>query len=477
MCLLPPVFPRETHLRQLLAEGRLGRIVLVRLCYWGWFNPAPDDPKHWRVEKHRSGGGPLADMGSHMLDQLIGLFGMPLTVSAKCETLAQNYEVEDSASIIMTLANGAHVTAHFGWQSKTWRHELEVVGTEGKVLWSPADTGKVQLTIGRDTQELDFPNAANVHQPLIDDFVAAIRDDRAPAIPVAQALLTNQLMRCRLSFSARAARSGGDLMQPENDFVRFYNIYYEECRRDVPQIAAIAAKWRFEDLIPGLSDFDARFMVEDGMSVADWCTMSTQVGAVHLKLCREYPHWARNLEHLPGINLTWSELTDAARYYPEYAQWMFYRTEDPARLATAEQYLQRRTWDEQDEYFHLKKFCLYHGRYNRQIDRPINLGPFVEKYPLHSRCLHYFVPALQSAVCLLLRRPIAGKLESLRLACELHPRPVLQEVRDLIDRHYETPALDGEPALTQSRRPAGAGVGMVAANDRAADYLGFKGDD
>jgi len=187
-------FPRHAHLRQLLAEEKLGRIMLVRLCYWGWFNPSADDPKRWRVEKQRSGGGPLMDMGSHMLDQLISLFGMPATVYAKCDTLAQDYAVEDSASLVMTLPSGAHVTANFGWQSKTWRHELEVVGTEGKVLWAPADTGKVQLTLGRDTEELDLPNAPNVHQPLVDDFVAAVREGRAPAVPVTQALLTNQLL-------------------------------------------------------------------------------------------------------------------------------------------------------------------------------------------------------------------------------------------------------------------------------------------
>jgi len=187
-------FPRYTHLQQLLAARTLGRIVLVRLCYWSWFNPAPDDPKRWRVEKNRSGGGPLMDMGSHMFDQLIGLFGMPMTVYAKCDTLAQDYAVEDSASMVMTMRDGAHVTANVGWHSQTWRHEVEVVGTAGKVLWSPADTGKVQLTIGRDTQELDLPNAANVHQPLVDDFVAAVREGRAPAVTVAQALLTNQLL-------------------------------------------------------------------------------------------------------------------------------------------------------------------------------------------------------------------------------------------------------------------------------------------
>ncbi len=236
--------------------------------------------------------------------------------------------------------------------------------------------------------------------------------------------------------------------RPENDFRRFYDLYYAECRTRFPRIAAIAAKWRFEDLIPGLSDFDTRFIVQDGLTFRDWCDMSEVVGQVHLELCTRYPHWARNLEHLPGINLTWSELTDPASFYPEYPQWTFYDTADPPRLAQAQRYLGARPWGAQDEIFHLKKFCLFYGRYNRTIDPAVNLGPYESKYPLHSRFMHYFCPPLQSALCLLLKRPVAGKMETVRLACEMFPEPVFKEMRDAVERHYETPELCEEPGLT-----------------------------
>ncbi len=237
--------------------------------------------------------------------------------------------------------------------------------------------------------------------------------------------------------------------KPENDFRRFYELYYAECRKRFPRIAAIAAKWRFEDLIPGLSDFDTRFIVQDGMTVQDWCDMSEVVGQVHLDMCIRYPHWARNLEHLPGINLTWAELTTPATYYPEYPQWTFYDTADPPRLVEAQRYLRERAWSAQDEFFHLKKFCLFYGRYNRTIDPAVNLGPYENKYPLHSRFMHYFCPPLQSALCILLKRPVAGKMETARLACKMFAEPVFKEMLATVERHYEVPGLYVEPALTQ----------------------------
>jgi len=237
--------------------------------------------------------------------------------------------------------------------------------------------------------------------------------------------------------------------KPKNDFEEFVEIYYDECRKRIPQISAIAGKWTFEDLIPGMSDFDTRFIVEDGMTVLDWCDMSEAVGHVHLDMCNRYPHWARNLEHLPGINLMWSEMMGAESYFPEYPQWTFYRTRQPDKLATLEKYLLDRPWDEKDEYFHLSKFCLYFGRYDRQIDPGINLKAFENKYPLHSRFMHYFCPPLQAALCILNKRPIRGKMETVRLAQKMFPDlKVFAEMEEVVERHYEVPELYEEPQLT-----------------------------
>ncbi len=208
---------------------------------------------------------------------------------------------------------------------------------------------------------------------------------------------------------------------PENDFHDYINSYYEECRYRFDRIEAIAGKWMFRDLMPGMSDFDTRFIVRDGMSSDDWCSMSEAVGRAHLYLCRKHPCWSRNLEHLPGINLTWEEFSSEKMYYPEYKQWSFYRSEDPVKLAFSREKISERKWDVKDEYFHLKKFCLYFGRYDRAIDPAVNLGVHENKYPLHSRVMHYFNPPVMSAVCLLSRRSFAGKFEAFETAAEMFP--------------------------------------------------------
>jgi predicted dehydrogenase len=185
---------RYAHAHRLIQSGALGKIVLMRMAYVAWFNPSEDDPKRWRVDPARSGGGPVADMGSHMFDVLIGLFGMPSEVIGRAATLVQPYAVEDTATAMLRFADGAQATAAFGWSSKTWTHDMEIVGSEGKLTWRPYDSGKVLLTLGREVQELDLPPAANVHQPLVQDFVEAIHSGRPPASPLAEAQKTNRVM-------------------------------------------------------------------------------------------------------------------------------------------------------------------------------------------------------------------------------------------------------------------------------------------
>jgi len=187
-------FPRYDLAKTMLEQGEFGRLVLVRMTYFSWFNPDPDDPKYWRVVKSKGGGGPLADMATHMFDVMIGLLGMPKKVYAKAKTLVQPYEAEDSSVLLMEYEDGADVVATFHWNSKTWSHEFEVIGTEAKVKWHPYDTGKVVKTVGRRIDELDLPNAENVHAPLVKDFVDAVVDGRPPLVPLEEAAKTNALL-------------------------------------------------------------------------------------------------------------------------------------------------------------------------------------------------------------------------------------------------------------------------------------------
>ncbi|WP_010543401.1 oxidoreductase [Sphingomonas elodea] len=75
--------------RRLVESGRLGEILLFE-AHWDRFRP--DLAQAW---KEAPGGGQLLDLGPHMLDQVLVLFGMPEAVRADVVGQRGNSAVDD----------------------------------------------------------------------------------------------------------------------------------------------------------------------------------------------------------------------------------------------------------------------------------------------------------------------------------------------------------------------------------------------
>ena len=77
--------------RQVIAEGRLGRIYQVRAAYLQDWAADPASPLTWRMQRARAGSGALGDLGSHVVDlaqflvgeDLVGVSGLEQTFVSK----------------------------------------------------------------------------------------------------------------------------------------------------------------------------------------------------------------------------------------------------------------------------------------------------------------------------------------------------------------------------------------------------------
>lgn len=76
------------------------------------------------------------DMGVHCVDLLRWLLGEVRSVSAVINTLVHDYEVEDSATLLLEFVGGAHgvVEAFFNIPDAAAVNALEIYGTRGAVL-------------------------------------------------------------------------------------------------------------------------------------------------------------------------------------------------------------------------------------------------------------------------------------------------------------------------------------------------------
>jgi predicted dehydrogenase len=175
-------YPVIARIKQTLASEDIGRPVLVQINVFECFNPAPDDPRHWLVRAAESGGGPMFDFGCHRLEVLLNLFGAVRRVAGTTANVVFDREVEDTATACLQFENGPVATLAVTHAAMEPRDTLDVFGTAGSIHVANLNAGDLRiLTSGGERLERHAP-AANLHAPLVEDFVAAVASGREPAV-------------------------------------------------------------------------------------------------------------------------------------------------------------------------------------------------------------------------------------------------------------------------------------------------------
>lgn len=127
-------------LRKLLADGTLGRVLRFESRFERW---RPNPKGGWRESGDPAElGGLLYDLGSHLVDQALTLFGPAVSVYTEADVRRPGAEADDDTFIALTHASG--VRSHL-WMSATTAQ----LGPRFRVLGS--ESGYVKY--GLDPQE------------------------------------------------------------------------------------------------------------------------------------------------------------------------------------------------------------------------------------------------------------------------------------------------------------------------------------
>lgn len=120
-------------LRALSDEGKFGQVYFAKA---GWLrNTGIPGAGSWFTRKEQAGGGPLIDLGVHVLDLTLWLMGYPKVTSVSGSTYAKFgpqgkkswgkprgdviYDVEDLAAGFVRFENGASLSIETSWASHT----------------------------------------------------------------------------------------------------------------------------------------------------------------------------------------------------------------------------------------------------------------------------------------------------------------------------------------------------------------------
>ncbi|HET9172554.1 MAG TPA: Gfo/Idh/MocA family oxidoreductase [Actinospica sp.] len=139
---------------QLVAEGRLGTVQRFESRFERW---RPKLKGGWRETGGRDeGSGLLYDLGSHLVDQALTLFGPAADVYAQADVRREGARADDDTFIALTHVSG--VRSHL-WASATAASlgpRLRVLGSRGAYVTYGLDGQEDELRAGRTPRDLGF---------------------------------------------------------------------------------------------------------------------------------------------------------------------------------------------------------------------------------------------------------------------------------------------------------------------------------
>lgn len=175
-------YPGVQEVKQRIAAGEIGKIVTAQINAFERYDATPGEPVPWRLAASTAGGGPMMDFGSHRIEIFVNLLGRLELEFAKSDRVLFEREVEDTSIAIFRAKSGARAQLTVTHAAREPQDTLTIFGSEGTLRTRVLNEGDLALVKSDGETDLSRPPHANLHQPLVEDFLAAVRDDRTPGV-------------------------------------------------------------------------------------------------------------------------------------------------------------------------------------------------------------------------------------------------------------------------------------------------------
>lgn len=214
--------PAVQEAKRMADAGELGKVynakcgMMRRKNIPGWGS--------WFTRMNESGGGPLIDIGVHVLDMTMWLLGDPKPVSVFGSTYAEFgprkkglgswgtpdwngiFDVEDLATAMIKMDDGSTLTLDVSWAVNTLsdnKHQIDLMGTEGGVSIRGNDLTFTAQKFDRPIDVATTPAGPDARDLLAQHFVDCIKSGKRPISDALSGLVNNTILSA-IYDSARA---------------------------------------------------------------------------------------------------------------------------------------------------------------------------------------------------------------------------------------------------------------------------------
>jgi predicted dehydrogenase len=175
-------YPAIKRIKEIIAAGEVGRPVIAQINAFEWFNPEPTTPRHWLIEKAQAGGGPVLDFGCHRIEVLQNILGPITKTVSVLNIVVFERDVEDTGVAVFQFEMGTLGVLSITHAARQSQDTLHIFGSEGSIHVESLNEGTVTIKTSAGDRVEKLPPAANLHQPLINDFTQAVLEDRKPQV-------------------------------------------------------------------------------------------------------------------------------------------------------------------------------------------------------------------------------------------------------------------------------------------------------
>ena len=160
--------PGYLKVKELLDSHTIGKPLAVNIQLT---RPANEDERNntWRVNPEIAGGGIFYDLASHQLDFLDFIFGPITDANGFASNNNHWYKAEDTVCATFKFTNG--VIGNGLWSFTTHqaatKDSMEIIGTEGSILFSGFNHDPIQLIKENGVIEFPYLNPENIQYNLI----------------------------------------------------------------------------------------------------------------------------------------------------------------------------------------------------------------------------------------------------------------------------------------------------------------------
>jgi predicted dehydrogenase len=175
-------YPVVERIRKALRDGEIGKAVFVQVNTFEAFNPGPDHPRRWFIEKAKSGGGPMMDFGCHRIEILLDLFGSVNSVESINANVIFDREVEDTSSALLRFESGPCASLTVTHAAKASLDSFDIYGTGGTIRIGSLNSGMISIENAAGNAAESHPPSSNFHSPLIEDFAESVMNGREPRV-------------------------------------------------------------------------------------------------------------------------------------------------------------------------------------------------------------------------------------------------------------------------------------------------------